>query len=76
MTQNDCLHMSAFELHLLTVFCGFYLLKIIIEVIQQPVVTLTYKKPMFSFYTPWKHNTAGFLMFSEAIEMHHRLEMG
>ena len=75
MTQNDCLHMSALELHLLQLFCGFYLLKMIIEVIQQPVANLTHKKPMFHFYSPRKHNTSGFLMFSEGIEMHHRLEM-
>ena len=29
------------------------------------------------FYTPWKHkNTSGLLMFSECIEMEHRLEKG
>ena len=51
MTQNGYLHMSAFELQLLQLFCGFYLLKMIIEVIQKPVVTLTHNKPMFHFYT-------------------------
>ena len=42
MTQNDCLHMSAIELHLLQFLCGFYLVafKIIIEVIQWPAVNL------------------------------------
>ena len=52
MTQNDCLQMSVFELHLLQLFYDFYLLKMIIEVMQQPGVTLTRKKPMFHFYTP------------------------
>ena len=28
-------------------------------------------KPMFHFYTPWKHKTSGFLMFSGGIEMEH-----
>ena len=72
----DCLHMSAFELHLLKLCCDFYLFKII-EAIQQPVVTIIHFKPMFYACTPWKHqNTFGFLMFSEGIEMEHRLEMG
>ena len=46
------LDMSTFEQHLLKLFCDFQLFKMIIEVIQQPVVTLTYFKPMFHFYTP------------------------
>ena len=64
------LDMSTFEQHLLKLFCEFQLFKMIIEVIQQPVVTLTYFKPMFHFYTPWKHqNTSGLLVLSEDIEM-------
>ena len=51
MTQNDFLHMPAIELDLLKLFCGFYFLKMIIEVIQQPVVALTHNE-MFHIYTP------------------------
>ena len=36
-----------------------------------------YFKPMFHFYTPWKHQKAkDFLMFSGGIEMEHWLKMG
>ena len=34
MTKNDCLHMSAFEMHLLKLLRDFYLFKMIIKVIQ------------------------------------------
>ena len=38
---------------------------------------LTHFRPMFHFYTPWKHQkTGGFLMFSGGIEMEHWLKMG
>ena len=36
---------------------------------------LTHFRPMFHFYTPWKHQkTGGFLMFSGDIEMEHWLK--
>ena len=74
ITQNDCLPLS---LHLLNLFCDFYLFKMIIEVIQLPVVTIIHFKPMFHIFSPWKHqNTFGFLMFWEGIEMEHWHEMG
>ena len=34
MTQNDCLHMSAFEMDFLKLLRDFYLFKMIIKVIQ------------------------------------------
>ena len=40
-------------------------------------VFLTHFWPMFSFYTPWKHQkTSGFLVFSGGIKWEHWREMG
>ena len=39
--------------------------------------SLTHFKPMFHFYTPWKHQkTRGFFIFSGGVEIEHLLKMG
>ena len=53
--KKTVLDMPTFELHLLKLFCDFYLFKMIIEVIQTPVVIFTHFKLMVHSYIPWKH---------------------